>query len=100
MKGWITFIVLPVVVCGLALTADAFAGEQAGSESSGGFTFSWFAMVRPLGIATLSLICVTFITGLFRRKLRTRFLKIHLPLAIAAVTLGLTHGILVFVLYR
>ncbi len=100
MKGRIRSIIFLVGVCGLDLSADAFADEQAGNESSGGNRFSWFAMVRPLGIATLSLICVTFLTGLFRKKLRTRFLKIHLPLAIAAVTLGLIHGVLVFILYR
>ena len=101
MKAKILSIILMIAVCGFALSAGVFAGEQAGHEHShNGSPFSRFSLVRPLGIATLSLICVTFLTGLFRKKLRTRFLKIHLPLVIAAVTLGLTHGLLVFILYR
>jgi hypothetical protein len=56
-------------------------------------------MVEPLGIAALCFVFTTFLTGLFRRKLRQKFLKIHLPLAIISVILGLTHGILVMSLY-
>jgi hypothetical protein len=83
-------------VCGFLPGAAAFAGKS-GEQ---GFAFSWFSLVKPLGIATLSVVGLTFLTGMFRKRLRTRFLKIHLPLAATALTLGLAHGLLVFILYR
>ncbi len=81
----------------LIMNTGALAAEHSDHEHTS--TFSWFSLVRPLGITTLSCLCATFLTGLFRRKLRARFLKIHLPLAIAAVALGLSHGLLIFILY-
>jgi hypothetical protein len=62
-------------------------------------SFSLHSLIKPLGIATLSCITATFIAGLFRKKLRTKFLKIHLPLAIISLILGLTHGLLVLILW-
>jgi DMSO/TMAO reductase YedYZ heme-binding membrane subunit len=100
MKAKVLSTMLLMAVCSPALSAVAFAGEQAGDGRSSSITFSWFSLVRPLGIATLSFVCVTFLTGLFRKKLKARVLRIHLPLAIAALILGLTHGLLVFILYR
>ena len=99
MRARVLSIVLAMGVCGFLLNDGAFADEQGGAESGSSFKFSWFSVVEPLGIATLSVVGLTFLTGLFRRKLRARFLKIHLPLAVAAVTLGLTHGLLVLILY-
>jgi len=96
MKTKVLSIVVAMLVCGFLLDDAAFASEQAESDS----TFSWFSMVQPLGIATLSIVALTFLTGLLRKKLRRSFLNIHLPLAIAALALGLTHGLLVFILYR
>lgn len=95
MRTRILSIVPAICVCGF-LPAAALAGES-GEQS---FAFSWFSLVEPLGIATLSVVTLTFLTGLFRRQLRTRFLKIHLPLAVTAVVLGVSHGLLVFILYR
>ncbi|MHC4166056.1 MAG: hypothetical protein ACYSWQ_03785 [Planctomycetota bacterium] len=91
---------LAMAICGFLLNACAFAGEQSTGQSESGFTFSWYSLIRPLGIATLSLVALTFVTGLLRKKLRREFLNIHLPLAIAAVVLGLSHGLLVLILYR
>ena len=100
MRAKVLSIVVAMGVCGFLPNTGAFAGEQGGGESEPGFTFSWFSLIQPLGIATLSLVGLTFLTGLFRKKLRRKFLKIHLPLAIAALTLGLSHGLLIFILYR
>ncbi|MHC4116754.1 MAG: hypothetical protein ACYSWO_04520, partial [Planctomycetota bacterium] len=83
-------------VCGFLPGAAAFAGKS-GEQ---GFAFSWFSLVKPLGIATLSVVGLTVLTGVFRRKLKARFLKLHRPLAAAALTLGVAHGLLVFILYR
>ena len=96
MKTRLLSITVAALVCGFLLDASALAGEQGGS----GPAFSWYSMVQPLGIATLSIVALTFLTGLLRKKLRKRFLNIHLPLAGAALALGLAHGLLVFILYR
>ena len=97
MKTKVMSILILSAALILATNAGAFATEHSGPEQTS--TFSWFSLVRPLGIATLTCLFATFLTGLFRRKLRARFLKIHLPLAIAAVVLGLSHGLLIFILY-
>jgi DMSO/TMAO reductase YedYZ heme-binding membrane subunit len=81
----------------LAVSASATEGEAHEHEHER--RFSLFSLVKPLGIATLCLVSVTFLTGLFRRKLGKKFLKVHAPLAITSVILGLAHGTLVFILF-
>lgn len=100
MRTSIFMILLVPVLLGFALTGSCPAAEAAGAEHSHNSSFSWFGLVKPLGIATLSCLCVTFLTGLFRGKLKRRFLKIHRPLAIITLILGLTHGTLVYVLFN
>ena len=97
MKSYILLTLLAFIFLVAALGGIALANE-AGHEHDHDGPFSLVSLVRPLGIATLSLVSVTFLTGLFRRKLGRRFLKLHLPLAIVSVILGFTHGILVLVL--
>jgi hypothetical protein len=99
MKPYVLIFLLAFIFWGLALSENALADDQTGHEDHDHSSFSLFSLVRPLGIATLCFVFTTFLVGLFRRKLRQRFLKIHLPLAIISVILGLTHGILVLVLY-
>lgn len=99
MKPYELILLLAFIFWGLALSENAFANDEVGHEDHDSQSFSLFFLVEPLGIATLCFVSATFLTGLFRRKLRQRFLKIHLPLAIISVTLGLTHGILVMILY-
>ncbi|MFQ6036782.1 MAG: hypothetical protein ACE5NM_13165 [Sedimentisphaerales bacterium] len=103
MKSYMLLILLTVIVLGLGLTNGflqrALADEPSGHEHQHNSSFSLFSLVRPLGIATLSFVSATLLTGLFRRKLSRRFLKIHLALSIISVILGFTHGLLVFVLY-
>ncbi len=100
MNTKVLSIVMAMGVCGFLLSSGAFAGEQGAGESEAGTTFQWFSLIQPLGIATLSVVALTVLTGLLRKKLRRKFLKIHLPLAIGALALGLSHGLLVFILYR
>jgi len=44
-----------------------------------------FSLVKPLGIATLTFVNATLLTGLFRRKLGRKFLKLHILLAVISV---------------
>ena len=73
--------------------ADA-TGEH---ESKSGI--SLISFVQPLGICALGFVLVTFTTGLFRRKLGKRFLKVHRAFAWFTVGFALCHGILVSVLF-
>ena len=79
---------------------DAWAAEDTGYEHEQESSFSVYSLVKPLGIATLCFVGMTFLTGVFRRKIGKRFLKVHVPLAVTSVALGLAHGILVLLLYR
>jgi biotin transporter BioY len=99
MKIYLFLFLSAFALFGFVLSDAALADEHNNHEHSHSISLSLFSLVRPLGIATLSFVSVTFLTGLFRRKLRRRFLKIHLILAIISVILGLSHGILVLVLF-
>jgi DMSO/TMAO reductase YedYZ heme-binding membrane subunit len=99
VKSYRLLILLGLILSGLALSESALAAENAGGQQGLGSSFSLFSVVRPLGVATLLFVCATFLTGLFRKNLGRRFLKVHRPLAITSVILGVAHGTLVFVLY-
>ena len=55
-----------------------------------------YRFTGPLGIATFSLLFLTFCTGLLRHKLKRRFLKIHKPLAVVAVAVAILHALAVW----
>jgi len=76
-----------------------FGGTALAAQENDGGTFSLSAIVVPLGMCTICFVTTTFLSGLLRRKLGRRFLKIHLLLAVISVVLGLLHGLLVFVLF-
>ena len=91
-SGTLTILLLALFVSGNA-TAQADAGQ------GDNWTFEWYSLIKPLGIAALSGLCLTFLVGVFRRKFGRRFLKIHLALAFTTVVLGLLHGLLVLKLF-
>jgi hypothetical protein len=93
----ITMLVLLLVLYCLSGTALADEGDAHEHEHESGI--SLFSFIKPLGIGALSCVLVTFVTGLFRRKLGKRFLRVHKTLAWLAVGLALCHGILVLVLF-
>lgn len=93
----VTMLVLLFVLFGLSNAA--LADEGVSHEHEHGFDFSLFSFVKPLGICALSLVLITFCTGLFRRKLGRRFLKVHKVCAFSTVVLALSHGILVLSLF-
>jgi|SRR3989304_8453454 len=99
MKPRILLTLSAVVLLGAVRLATAGAAESSHGEHDNGVAIGWFSIVKPVGIAALSSVCLTFLTGLFRRKLGRRFRRIHVTLATIAVILGLSHGLLVFVLF-
>lgn len=93
----ITMLVLLLVLYCLSDTALADEGDAHGHEHESGI--SLFSFVKPLGISALSCLLVTFVAGLFRRKLGKRFLRIHKTFAWLTVGLALCHGFLVLALF-
>jgi hypothetical protein len=75
------------------VAGDAHAHGHASSEAS----TSWrlYRFTGPLGITTYSLLVLTLCTGLLRRKLKRRFLKIHTPLAFTALAVATLHALTV-----
>jgi len=99
MKACMSAVLVTLVLVAAGLGQGAQAAQNTGNEHEHESSFSVSSLVEPLGIATLCCVSVTFLTGLFRRKLGKKFLKLHLPLAVTSVALGVTHGTLVLVLY-
>ena len=93
-------VTILILLLMLSFLSDVALADEGGShEHEHGFDFSLFSFIRPLGICALSLVLITFGTGLFRRKLSSRFLKIHRTFAWLAVGVALCHGILVLALF-
>ncbi|NOZ22261.1 MAG: YHS domain-containing protein [Planctomycetes bacterium] len=69
------------------------------SEEKEGRHFNLGSLVRPFGIATLTLLALTACAGLFRRKNPKLLLKWHKRLAFATVALALCHALLVLLFH-
>jgi hypothetical protein len=93
----ITILVLLIMLSCLSGTAVADEGSAHVHENPAGI--SLFSLIKPLGVSALSLVLITFGTGLFRRKLSRRFIKIHRVCGWLATGLALCHGILVLSLF-
>ena len=94
-----TAAVVGATVFGLASSAQAQSADDHQHDHSALGAISLFSMVKPLGICALSSLVITFLIGLFRRRLGRRFLKLHRVLAYLTVAIALSHGILVLVLF-
>ena len=91
-------IILSVVLLVVFCFVDTVLAET-GHDHEHKPDFSFFSLVRPLGLCTLGSLLVTFTLGLFRKKFGKRFLKIHRTFALLTIIFALCHGILVLVLY-
>jgi hypothetical protein len=101
MKPKMLLLLAIIFFWGVALSDSAFPAEDAGHKHNHSEyrTFSFFSLVKPLGICALSSLLITFLIGLFRRKLGRRFLKVHMTFAFVTIIIALFHGILVLVLF-
>jgi len=90
-------VTLVLLLAVLYLPSVAVADESGGHERE--FGLSLFSFIKLLGGCALGLALVTFGTGLFRRKLGRRFLKVHKIFAWLTVGFALCHGILVLSLF-
>jgi YHS domain-containing protein len=75
---------------------DATAAHAHGHELEESPT-GWrlYRLTAPLGIATVSLLALTLCTGLLRRKLKRRFLRVHRTLAVATGIVATLHALTV-----
>ena len=95
-----TAIAILIMILVLSCLSDVAVADEGGAhvhEHLAGI--SLFSFVKPLGMCALSLVLITFFTGLFRRKLGRRFLKVHKVCAWLAAGLALCHGVLVMSLF-
>lgn len=94
-------VVAIVMVLGIGLAGFnrvAMADEHEHNHNDH-WSFSLFSLVKPLGICAISSLLITFLIGLFRRKLGRRFLKVHMIFAFLTIIIALSHGILVLLLF-
>lgn len=91
----VTVLVL-VAICMVGAGQAAFGNEHGEHEEA---SLSVSSLVKPLGICALGSLAITFVTGLFRRRLGRRFVKIHKIFAFITVGIALCHGVLVLVLF-
>ncbi|OHB80463.1 MAG: hypothetical protein A2Z25_03720 [Planctomycetes bacterium RBG_16_55_9] len=95
-----TAIVMLVLLWVLSCLSDAALADEGGAhEHEHKFGLSFFSFVKPLGACALGSAMVTFGTGLFRRKLGRRFLKVHKTFAWLTIGFALCHAILVLALF-
>ncbi|MBN2379413.1 hypothetical protein JXM67_06385 [candidate division WOR-3 bacterium] len=64
---------------------------------------NWPLLIKVLGIVTWSLVFLTVLGGLLRKKLapvlKKSYLKIHMTVGIVALALATAHGLIVLVVY-
>lgn len=70
--------------------------ESLAEEADG---FSWFSLLKPLGITTFALLVLTAIMGISMRKKPKLLRKLHMAFAVATLVLALCHAALVFLLH-
>ena len=93
-----TLIAVTVAACmAIGLFGFAQVAFAEGVTAEGGF--SWISFIEPLGVCTFCLLVLTVLTGLFRRELKRKFLKIHTLFAVLTLISAVFHGVLVILLF-
>jgi hypothetical protein len=89
-----------VVMIGLLLgICSATLADGNSAEHNHSNDFSVFTLIKVLGVCALASLLITFLTGLFRRKLGRKFLSVHRFLAWLTIVLALSHGITVMIVF-
>ena len=73
--------------------------DYAVSEENASNGLDLYSLVVPLGIGAYSSLVITLFLGLFRRKLRRKFLVLHRSFAFLTVILASAHAALILILY-
>lgn len=64
-------------------------------QHNNGSGFALVRLTKPMGVATLSLLILTLLAGVFRRKAPKLLFKWHKRLGVTTVVFAITHAILV-----
>lgn len=95
-----TFALIGVTVAAcMAIGLLGFAQVVSAEEVMVEGGFSWVSFIKPLGVCTFCLLMATVLTGLFRRELKRKFLKIHTLFAVLTLISAVFHGVLVILLF-
>ena len=69
-------------------------GHSHAAQPSGSAGFPAYRLVVPLGVLTYTLLVSAALSGLFRRKLKRRFLPLHKIFALLAVSAATLHALI------
>ena len=94
-----TRLAISIVIIFLSICRAALADANSTESQSNGFGLSVFTLIEALGVCALVSLLITFLTGLFRRKVGRRFLKIHRFFAWLTIILALSHGVTVMIVF-
>ena len=95
-----TFALIAVTVAAcMAIGLLGFAQVVSAEEVTAEGGFSWIPFIKPLGVCTFCLLMATVLTGLFRRQLKRKFLRIHTLFAVLTLIAAVFHGALVVLLF-
>jgi hypothetical protein len=85
------------VAVALLILVVALSGVPANAEEPALArpAFAWYRLIVPFGIATISLLVLTFLAGWFMRINRKLLFKWHRRLAIATLVTAVCHALLV-----
>lgn len=92
-------LTISIAIIVLSICTVALADESSANNQSDGLHFSVFELIEALGVCALISLLITFLTGLFRRRLGRQFLKIHKIFAWLTIILALSHGITVIIVF-
>ncbi|MFC1588333.1 hypothetical protein ACFL54_08485 [Planctomycetota bacterium] len=93
MRILVLALVAVIVMNGVAF-ADKDEHKQEEHQS-----FSAGSLIEPMGLATLSLLCLTGCAGFFMRKKPKVLRNLHKGLGATTVISAFTHAILIFIYY-
>jgi DMSO/TMAO reductase YedYZ heme-binding membrane subunit len=87
-------LAVSIVIIVLSIGSITLADGNSAEHDDHDISFSVFTLIKVLGICALISLALTFLTGLFRKRLGRNFLRIHRVLASLTVLLALSHGII------
>ena len=75
------------------------SNDRENAREYGGRHFSFTSLIEPFGVTTLSLLILTGVTGIFRRKLPGALVKWHKRFGVITVVFASMHATLVLILF-
>ena len=93
------FLLLFSLLPFFALAHEGHAEQTEAVATSFSLSFPLYRLIVPLGVATYLLIILTALSGIFRRKLKRRFMPLHKTLVILTICVATTHALIAWLGY-